>query len=417
MSMRRNQLIMTAFIGSLFAGGCDRPEPAQEPASLPVITANADAKAALQASMKAYSGQPLAFMVTHVLTREQDELTREETIVARSGDDFEWLGSGFRMESTNGRLLAQLDVVPDRVVDVPVGDSLLNSIESVLAESAPVPAVLIAWQGGSYTQWIASLTSGLLHQAIAIGMSVQEDGSMAIDLSDRHAHATVVLDATTRRVSSVHATRQAVPGVAGSAAIAYAAFYATVAVNSVPDEPISLANRRVATDIAALQANVVERVYVGVGEQAPDFVLPMIGGGEVSMESLRGHVVLLDFWATWCVPCRAGLPDIEKIYQATGHNAADVRVFGVNVMEGDSSEERRMAVVEKFWTGEPVSFPTLVALTDELTRAWGIGGIPTTVVIGPDGTVLERVDRFTTGEWKHLLEVIEGASPGATQQP
>ena len=113
MSMRRNLLILTAFIGSLFAGGCDRPEPAKEPASLAVITANADAKAALQASMKAYSGQSLAFMVTHVLTREQDELTREETIVARSGDDFEWLGSGFRMESTNGRLLAQLDVVPD----------------------------------------------------------------------------------------------------------------------------------------------------------------------------------------------------------------------------------------------------------------------------------------------------------------
>ncbi|MDG1838946.1 MAG: TlpA disulfide reductase family protein [Phycisphaerales bacterium] len=415
--MQQNQLMMAALIGSLFGGGCDRPEPATEPAKLSMITANADAKTALQASMNAYSGAPLAFMVTHVLARGQDELTREETIVSRVDDEFEWLGSGFRMESTNGHLLAQLDVVPDRVVDVPVSESLLNSIESVLADSAPVPAILIAWQGGSYTQWLASLTGGLLYQAIPIGMSVQEDGSIAIDLSDRYAHATVVLDANNHHVRSVHATRRAVPGEVGSAAVAYAASYAAVAVNSVPDEPISLVNRRVVTDIAALQADVVERVYVGVGDQAPDFVLPMIGGGEVSLESLRGKIVLLDFWATWCVPCRAGLPDIDKIYQATGRNAADVRVFGVNVMEGNSSEERRMAVVEKFWTGEPVFFPTLVALTNELTRAWGIGGIPTTVIIGPDGTVLERVDRFTIGEWKHLLEVIERASPGATQQP
>ena len=417
MSMRRNQWMMAALIGLPFGGGCDGPEPAKEPVSSPALTANADAKAALQASMKAYLGESLAFMMTHVLTRGQEELTRDEAIWVRAGHDFGWFGPGFAMESTSGRLLAQLDVVPDRVVDVPVGDSLLESIGSVLADSAPVPSVLIAWQGGSYTQWLASLTGGLLHQAIATGMSVQEDGNMAIDLSDRHAHATVVLDATTRLVSSVHATRRAVPGAVGSVPVAYAASYSAVAENSLPSEPISLANRRVVTDIAALQIDAVERVYVGVGGQAPDFVLPMLGGGEVSMESLRGHVVLLDFWATWCVPCRAGLPDINKIYQATGHNAADVRVFGVNVMEGDSSEERRMEIVGKFWTGEPVSFPTLVALSDELTKAWGIGGIPTTVVIGPDGTVLERVDRFTVGEWKHLLEVIEGALPGATQQP
>ena len=55
-----------------------------------MITANADAKTALQASMNAYLGAPLAFMVTHVLARGQDELTREETIVSRVDDEFEW---------------------------------------------------------------------------------------------------------------------------------------------------------------------------------------------------------------------------------------------------------------------------------------------------------------------------------------
>ncbi|HJN79926.1 MAG TPA: hypothetical protein QF455_03560, partial [Phycisphaerales bacterium] len=83
-----------------------------------------------------------------------------------------------------------------------------------------------------------------------------------------------------------------------------------------------------------------------------------------------------------------------------------VWVFGVNVQDGDN-----LKGVQEFWASKPFEFPSLVA-GEEISTAWGLPGIPVTIVIGPDGKVLERVDGFTSGEWKHLVEVIEAA-----QQP
>jgi thiol-disulfide isomerase/thioredoxin len=370
----------------------------------------------MEQAMAAYTRGPLALTITHVLTRGQDELTREESIRITGPASFVWLGAGFQMEASDGRLLAELGAVPDRVVDVPVGESLLRSIESVLAESAPVPAVLIAWQGGSRADWIAALTGGLLGDATPTVITMVDSG-VVIKLVDGRASATIALERGTNRVSTVQANRPASGGRIDAVNTAYAATYVLELARTTPDTPIVVGERRVVADVEGLRSQARATASIGVGDTAPNFVLPLLGGGEVSMESLRGSVVLLDFWATWCAPCRAGLPEIEKVYQATGQNTGGVLVFGVNVMEGRSSETLRMKNVGKFWQGEPISFPTLVAMTESLVTAWGVGGIPMTVVIGPDGTVLERVDGFTRGEWTHLLEVIEQAVPEETQQP
>lgn len=117
------------------------------------------------------------------------------------------------------------------------------------------------------------------------------------------------------------------------------------------------------------------------GEQSPDFTLRVISGGEpgnrLALSDQRGRVVLLDFWASWCAPCRTQAPILE---QFAAKHAEDVRVIGVNT--GDA-EPAALAFVQSVGITYPVVF-------DEqglVSRAFGASELPTLVVITPSGKV------------------------------
>ena len=123
---------------------------------------------------------------------------------------------------------------------------------------------------------------------------------------------------------------------------------------------------------------------VKVGDMAPGFDLKDLGGAEFSLASLKGNVVVLDFWATWCGPCRQGLPKIQEL--ASWAEGKPVKVFAVNVWEQGSPDER-MTKVKEFWTTQKFTFPTLIDADNAVVGEYGFTGIPATVVIGPDGTI------------------------------
>lgn len=115
------------------------------------------------------------------------------------------------------------------------------------------------------------------------------------------------------------------------------------------------------------------------GKAAPDFKLPGIDGKDVAMTDLKGSVVVLDFWATWCGPCVASLPHLEKIYQ--DNKAAGVKIYAVNV-------DQDKAKVAPFIAEHKLTVPVL--LDSEQTgvgEKYGANAIPETVVIGKDGKV------------------------------
>ena len=114
-------------------------------------------------------------------------------------------------------------------------------------------------------------------------------------------------------------------------------------------------------------------------QPAPDFTLPLYGGGEVTLAKEKGKVVILDFWATWCVPCRIGLPVMKQI--AAEYADKDVRVYAVNV--GDDAETVK-AFMDQF---------DLAGLTVALDADASVGSlymaetIPLTIIVGKDGAV------------------------------
>ncbi|RCU50042.1 MULTISPECIES: TlpA family protein disulfide reductase [Corallincola] len=111
---------------------------------------------------------------------------------------------------------------------------------------------------------------------------------------------------------------------------------------------------------------------------APDFTLKSSTGENIRLSELRGEIVLLNFWASWCGPCRQEMPELEAL--ATDFADLGVKVLGVNV-EQDPSEG--MAFLKDI----TVSFPILFDKTNEVTELYDVDSMPTTVLIDRDGQI------------------------------
>jgi cytochrome c biogenesis protein CcmG, thiol:disulfide interchange protein DsbE len=121
---------------------------------------------------------------------------------------------------------------------------------------------------------------------------------------------------------------------------------------------------------------------VGRGSAAPEFALPeRPGPGEVSLASLRGQVVLLNFWATWCEPCEREMPAMQRLYEALG--PAGLQLLAVSV--DDTSE-----VVDDFRAKLGLRFPILWDPEQRVANEYQAYRFPETLLIGRDGVVVER---------------------------
>jgi peroxiredoxin len=116
---------------------------------------------------------------------------------------------------------------------------------------------------------------------------------------------------------------------------------------------------------------------------APDFVVHDLEGGPLSLEGLRGSVVFLNFWATWCGPCRDEAPSLERLHAELA--SLGFVLLGVSV----DAEADREAILE-FRDEFELSFPILVDPEKEAYRAYGATGVPETFLIDADGRLVER---------------------------
>jgi thiol-disulfide isomerase/thioredoxin len=139
---------------------------------------------------------------------------------------------------------------------------------------------------------------------------------------------------------------------------------------------------------------------VKVGDAAPDFTLTDLGGKEVTLASLKGKVVLLDFWATWCGPCKAAMPTMQKLHD--DYKDKGVVILGVNTWEQEADAAKAYMTKKKFTYG-------CLLKGDELAAAYGVRGIPTLVVIGKDGKVAEVEVGLADPSGAGLRKVLDAA--------
>ncbi|MGH2698820.1 MAG: TlpA family protein disulfide reductase [Actinomycetota bacterium] len=109
-----------------------------------------------------------------------------------------------------------------------------------------------------------------------------------------------------------------------------------------------------------------------VGETAPDFDLPTLSGDTLSSEDLKGHPVVVNFWASWCLPCREEAPLLERTWRQ--YREEGVIFLGVNIKDAESDAK---AFVDEF----DITYPMVRDLDQELTRAFGVRGLPETFFV------------------------------------
>ncbi len=139
-----------------------------------------------------------------------------------------------------------------------------------------------------------------------------------------------------------------------------------------------------------------------VGAMAPDFLLPYASPGERGKEQrlsdLQGTAVVLDFWASWCAPCRAQTPVLERVAQAIGPDK--LRVLGVG-----TSDDRES--ITKFLAQKPMSYASVFDDQGVASSLYRVQALPTVVVLGRDGTVKAVATGFV-GE-SELTRLVEDA--------
>ncbi|MDR1315875.1 MAG: TlpA family protein disulfide reductase [Spirochaetales bacterium] len=126
-----------------------------------------------------------------------------------------------------------------------------------------------------------------------------------------------------------------------------------------------------------------------------DFSLPLLDGKMQSLSSLKGKVVFLNFWATWCPPCRNEMPDMEKLYNRFKNEGLEF--LTVNIQENKRE-------IESFMKEFKLTFPVVIDFSGEVAGQYGIRGIPTTYIIGRDGRIIAAA---IGGRQWYSAEIIE----------
>jgi len=126
------------------------------------------------------------------------------------------------------------------------------------------------------------------------------------------------------------------------------------------------------------------------GKSAPSFELPLLdGSGVLTDDDLRGKPVVINFWASWCIPCREEAPVFERIWKA--YRDQGVMFLGVNIKDAESDAR---AFVEEFG----ITYPTVRDLNQDLTKDFGVTGLPETYFVDHRWTFIGAISGNETGD-------------------
>lgn len=149
------------------------------------------------------------------------------------------------------------------------------------------------------------------------------------------------------------------------------------------------------TTFAFMSANVNA---LEIGKPAPDFTLKSLSGANLNLTEQRGKIIVLNFWASWCGPCRTEMPVLQKFYDK--YQDLGVSVWGINVEQENQAGRDFLADLN-------LSFPILFDASNTLSATYQVEAMPTTIIVDRDGLVRYAYKGYKPGYEKKYAKAIK----------
>jgi len=264
------------------------------------------------------------------------------------------------------------------VLAKPVGSGILSSsrassvAKKVLTLRGSLEVMLLAFAVGfGAAQFLAYILYREQDRLIlAAAVPINQPGKAAVPSAASNPPAAQSTEAR----AEIHVRASASPKAGADAATAPSTPVPVKVTNAV-----TIGEKELAGGIAL--ARLIASSGTEAGRPAPDFTLPYLNGSDVALNTIRGKVVLLNFWATWCGACRSEMPSLENLYRDFRHYP-DFAVLTVSV------DQRGKPAVAQFMASNGYNFPVLLDTSNATSSAYGVSGIPSTFVIGRDGKIV-----------------------------
>ena len=152
--------------------------------------------------------------------------------------------------------------------------------------------------------------------------------------------------------------------------------------------------------LAAFVALVVPNLAIAaeVGKSAPDFTLKSLDGKNLKLSEMTGNVILINFWASWCGPCREEMPLLNALHNK--YEPLGFTVLGVNV-------EEDLKGAKGFLKNFPVDFPVLLDNTNKVSKQFKVVAMPTTIVVDRDGNMRYLHQGYKSGDEAKYRQMVK----------
>ena len=146
---------------------------------------------------------------------------------------------------------------------------------------------------------------------------------------------------------------------------------------------------KVTKAVAKQTEQAVKQQFVSMGI-APDFELPKLDGSPVKLSDMKGKIVIIDFWATWCPPCRQMIPELKKVYNE--YNNKGVEILAISLDEGGTQ------AVQSFVESANINYTVLLGSRDVSKKFGQVNAIPTSFIVDREGNIRDKHIGFRDAE-------------------